>query len=92
VLGFGVALLALPLLWLLVRGSGRRAGALLFALVTVFAVIAYWGWVRRTTGQSDAWLASPSAMIDDARRAVDQVKQRQAERDELIRRIQREAQ
>jgi hypothetical protein len=47
--------------------------------------------IRKSTGQSDAVFASPSAMIDDARRAVDQAQRRQREQDQVIRDIQREA-
>jgi hypothetical protein len=52
---------------------------------------AYFGWLRRTTGQSSDAFASPSALINDAQRAVEKLKQRDSEQDRVIRDIQREA-
>ncbi|HEX3853381.1 MAG TPA: hypothetical protein VHW01_20595, partial [Polyangiaceae bacterium] len=37
---------------------------------------AYLGWMRRATGQSHDALASPTAIIDDAKEAVDKMNAR----------------
>ena len=89
--GFGVALLAavafrmLPnsLRWLSRVGLVLGVGALLTA--------AYLGVVRRSTGMPGASaLAAPSALIEDAKSAVEHMNQRQKQQEEEIRRIQAE--
>lgn len=89
--GFGIAIL----LGIMVLASRRGSRVVLgFALVLVLMVAgtgAYLGLIRKSTGQGDSPLASPSALVDDARRAVDQAQQRRREQDQVIRDIQREA-
>jgi hypothetical protein len=87
--GVGVALIILSrflphgLRWLAKLGA--------FALVAVLLGGLYLGALRRSTGSTDALLATPSAIIDDTKRAVEKINQRQKERDEELRRIQNEA-
>jgi hypothetical protein len=88
--GFGAALVLL-LVYRLLPTSLRTvsrwaivlgAGALLTA--------AYLGWVRSSTGASSAALATPAALIDDAKVAVERLNQRQAEQERALREIEAE--
>jgi hypothetical protein len=89
--GFGAALVfALLVLFL---GKGRK-GALVFAGAVGFIVLgasAYFGWLRRSTGQDAALFASPASVVDDARRAVDQMQKKQLERNEMLKQIEKES-
>jgi hypothetical protein len=89
-LGFGLAVLVA----LVVRGTRRGYGpfikvGLLMALV-VAAGSVYLGWIRRTTGQSGSVLATPSALIQDAQRAVDKMNDRNRSQEQLLRQIDEE--
>jgi hypothetical protein len=90
-LGIGAGLL-LVLLFLSVR---RGSGALLKAGLVIGAALllgaAYFGWIRRQSGHAESAFASPSALIDDARKAVDQANRRNREQDEALKEIEREA-
>ncbi|HET9955778.1 MAG TPA: hypothetical protein VFQ61_14790 [Polyangiaceae bacterium] len=93
-LGFGSALFAIGALALLVR-SKRLLGAL-FGLGLAIAIGAvYLGWLRRTTAQpgaeGSAPFATPQDIVQDAKRAVERAKLRQAEQDRAIEQIQKEA-
>lgn len=50
----------------------------------------YLGYLRQSTGAGSGPLASPSALIQDAKDAVEKVQQRQRERDAELRAIERE--
>lgn len=89
--GFGLALALATVVLFLSRGSLRWVGLLLLLAVLVGGSGAYFGWLRRSTGQSSEAFASPSALIQDAQRAVEKMKQRDSEQDRMIRDIQREA-
>jgi hypothetical protein len=73
--------------------SGLRWLAKLGAIALVAALLGglYLGALRRSVGSSSSLLASPSAIIDDTKRAVEKVNQSQKQRDEELRRIQSEA-
>ncbi len=73
--------------------SGLRWLAKLGAFAVVAAVLGglYLGALRRSVGSSSSLLASPSAIIDDTKRAVEKFNQSQKSRDEELRRIQNEA-
>jgi hypothetical protein len=92
---FGLGIGAALLLVLLFVSARRGSGALLrFGLVIGAAALlgaAYFGWIRRQSGHSESVFASPSALIDDARKAVDQADRRNREQDEALREIEREA-
>ncbi len=91
---FGLGIAAALLLGLLFvcarRGSGAflRVGLVLGAVALLGA--AYFGWIRRQSGKSESVFASPSALIDDARKAVDQANQRNREQEEILKEIERE--
>jgi hypothetical protein len=90
-LGVGAALVLV-----LVFLSLRRGWSPLLKLGLVIGAIAllagaYFGWIRRQSGQSDSVLASPSALIDDARKAVDQANRRNREQEEALKEIDRQA-
>lgn len=87
--GVGVALLLLSrflpngLRWLAKLGA--------FALVAALLGGLYLGALRRSVGASSGLLATPSAIIDDTKRAVEKINQSQKQREEELRRIQSEA-
>ena len=89
--GFGVALVLATVVLFVARGSVRWLAFLLVLAVLVGGSGAYFGWLRRTTGQGTTVFASPSALINDAQRAVEKMKQHNQEQDRVIREIQREA-
>ena len=89
--GFGVALGIAALISFVGRGSTRLLGFLVVAAIVVAGSGAYFGMLRRTTGQSNATFATPSAIIDDAKRAVEKANQRQRDQEKLIEDIQRDA-
>jgi hypothetical protein len=62
-----------------------------FALVAAVLGGLYLGALRRSVGSSSSLLASPSAIIEDTKRAVEKINQSQKARDEELRRIQNEA-
>jgi hypothetical protein len=88
--GFGVALGIAAVVSFVGRGSTRLLGFLVVAAIVVAGSGAYFGMLRRATGESQAAFATPSAIIDDAKRAVEKAKQRQREQEKLIDEIQRE--
>lgn len=88
--GFGVALGIAALVSFFGRGSARLLGFLVVAAIVVAGTGAYFGMLRRATGQSEATFSSPGAIIDDAKRAVEKVNQRQREQEKLIDDIQHE--
>lgn len=82
--GFGSALL-LGLLLFTIRKLGSPLGrVVLFVGGILLFVGLYLGWLRRSTGQTDALITSPSAVIQDARRAVEQMNRRNQKQDEQI--------
>jgi hypothetical protein len=89
--GFGVALAVAALLSFFGRGSSRLLGFMVVAAVVLAGGGAYFGLLRRTSGQSDATFSSPGALIDDARRAVEKANQRGRDQEQLLERIQRES-
>lgn len=62
-----------------------------FALVAALLGGLYLGTLRRSTGAGDSLLATPSAIIDDTKQAVEKINQRQKQQQEELRRIQSEA-
>jgi hypothetical protein len=81
-----VALVALSLR----RGMGRLMRYALVAGAVAVGAAAYFGWVRRTTGQDGALFASPKAMIDDARSAVEKMNERTREQQRVLEELQKE--
>lgn len=89
--GFGLALLLASVVLFVTRGSLRWLGFLLVLAVAIGGSGAYFGWLRRSTGQDTAVFASPAALIEDAKRAVETAKQRQGAQERVIDDIKRQA-
>lgn len=90
-LGFGAALL-LSLLFRLLPNGWRTLSrvAIVLGVVTLLTGL-YLGAIRRATGAKDtSALASPSALIEDAKAAVEKLNQRQKQQDEELRKLQTE--
>ena len=89
--GFGVALLLVLVQRML--PSGLR-GVTRWAIVLGAAALltgAYLGFVRRSTGVAGAGaLASPTALLDDAKSAVERMNKRQAEQQRQLQEIEAE--
>jgi hypothetical protein len=62
-------------------------GALVLGLVAL-ATAAYFGWTRRMAGQSGALLASPEAVIQDARDAVQKMNERSREQERVLKELE----
>lgn len=82
--GFGTALVLAMVLMTFRRFSSPLARLVLFAIGGLLASSVYLGWLRRTTGQSEQAFGAPSALIDDARRAVEALKKRNQHQAEQI--------
>jgi hypothetical protein len=91
-LGFGAALLVgLTLKLVAGRGSGRWLWRLvLVAGVGLMLTGGYLGVVRRAAGVGGGAFAAPSALLQDAKTAVEQMNQRQKQQAEELRKIQAE--
>lgn len=77
--------LALGLLWLLLRrGRSRLVRFALLGALVLAGSGAYLGWVRRMAGQGDSLVASPTALIDDARNAVQKMNERSREQQRVL--------
>ena len=90
-LGFGAALL-LSLLFRLLPGGWRSVTRVAVVLgISALLTGLYLGSIRRATGQAGgSALASPSALIEDAKSAVEKLNQRQKQQDEELRKLQAE--
>jgi hypothetical protein len=82
--GAGVALL-LTLAWLGLRrvGTPLLRFSLLGGLVLLGAG-AYFGWLRRVSGHEGPLVASPAALIEDARSAVRKMNERSREQERIL--------
>jgi hypothetical protein len=89
--GFASALLLVLTLRLMPRGMRMASRVALLAGLLAIGTGLYFGLLRRSTGASQNVMASPSALIDDARRAVDQVQQRRREQEAELRAIEKES-
>jgi hypothetical protein len=90
-LGFGAAAILGAVLFSFKGGSRMLAKvAALLALVCLVGG-AYFGWLRRTTGQGNSMVASPNELVNDARRAVEAVSEKRRERDRILEEVEREA-
>jgi hypothetical protein len=80
------------LLFLALRRTGKRLLRVAFVLgLTVLGVGLYLGWARRMAGESAALISSPSALIDDARAAVEKMNQHNIEQQRALQELEREA-
>ncbi len=93
-MGAGVLLttVAVGLLRWTSRG-GALPRRLLVSLVVLGLVAgagsAYLGWLRRTTGQGDDAFASPSRVIDDAKKAADGVQRARREQERQLQELEK---
>lgn len=76
--------LALVLGWLVSSRSGSFGKRVVISALATGALAAvlgslYLGWLRRSTGQDNDVLATPTELIDDAKRTMDQVQERRRE-------------
>ncbi len=84
VLLFGCALL-------IVRGRAKGLTRLaVLAGVAALGTGLYFGWARRLSGQSGELLASPAALIDDARGAVEKMNQKSREQQRVLKELEAE--
>jgi hypothetical protein len=91
-LGLGAALLVGTVLFSFRRGGASMVAKLLGGAALMFVLAgAYFGWLRRTTGQSDSLVSSPTELVDDARRAVEKVERRREEQEQVLEEIESEA-
>lgn len=90
-LGFGAALL-LSLLFRMLPNGWRSLSRVAVVLgIAALGTGLYLGAIRRTAGAKDGGaLASPTALIEDAKAAVEKMNQRQKEQDEELRKLQTE--
>lgn len=70
------------------HGRALRIGLALGAIALCAG--AYFGWARRMAGQSGGLLASPEALIDDARDAVDRMNERSREQERVLQELEAE--
>jgi hypothetical protein len=88
--GAGCALLA-ALLWVGLRRSSTPL--LRFSLLggaLLLAAGAYFGWLRQVSGQGGPMVASPAALIEDARSAVEKMNARTREQERVLRELESE--
>ena len=88
--GASSALVCALLVTALQRKLGRTLKGALALGVLALGVVGYFGWVRRTTGQSAELLASPRALIDDARAAVGGMNRSLAEQERVLKELEHE--
>jgi len=88
--GVGCSVIALLLALSFRRSMGRLMRYALVAAALAVGSAAYFGWVRRTTGQDAALFASPKAMIEDARSAVEKMNERTREQQKVLEELQKE--
>ena len=86
--GVGLALLLGLVLVLVGRKLGRFFQAALVIGAVGLGVVAYFGWLRRTTGQSGDLLASPSTLIEDARGAVRKMNERTEQQQRTLKELE----
>ena len=88
-LGFGVALILVLLFFRLPTTLRWLLRIALVGGVIALAAGAYLGWIRRTSGLTTDTLASPSALVDDAKRAVDQLNARMRVQDQQLQELEK---
>lgn len=78
----------------LILAMARRTGRILlkvgmFVLIAALISGAYFAWLRRAAGLGDTKLASPQAMIEDARDAAKAMEKRLKDQQRMLERIER---
>lgn len=73
------------------RSSSRGVRMALSVAVIALGAAAYFGWVRRLSGGGgEELLASPAALIEDARKAVDKMNERNREQQRVLQELEAE--
>ena len=85
--------LALSLAVFLVFSIVRKTAGFLIKLALIALIVcliggAYLGWLRRSSGLGDDALASPRAVIDDAKRAASEFREKLAEQETTLEKIE----
>lgn len=89
-LGFASALALVFAVWVARLPLNPFLKLVVSAAVATVVVLAYLGALRRQTGAQEGWFTSPAAIIDDARRNVELLNQRQRERDQVLEQLQKD--
>lgn len=89
---FGIGF-AFALVFTLVFSIVKRAGAIMFKLALLVAIVvllsgSYFAWLRRAAGLGDSKLESPKAMIDDAKKATKALEQRLEQQKRVLDKIE----
>jgi hypothetical protein len=87
-IGFGLGALLVGLGLSARRGSGPLSKLALFGAVAVLLMGLYFGWLRRMSGAGGSTLSTPSALIDDAKRAVDRMNERNRKQEQLLQELE----
>lgn len=90
-LGMTAGALMSPFFGMLVRRGGWILKLFLLVALVGLGTAAYLGVLRRSTGLGTGPLASPGALIEDARRAVEQLNTRVRERDQELKKLEQDA-
>lgn len=87
---FGVGLtLTFVLVMSFVRRTGRVIAKLgMIVLIVAFVAGAYFAWIRRVAGLGDTKLASPTAMVDDAKKAAKQMQDKLDAQQRMLKKIE----
>jgi len=88
--GASCAIVACLLLLALRRTGKRLLRVALVVGLTVLGVGLYLGWARRMAGDNVALVSSPSALIEDARAAVEKMNQHNLEQQRVLQELERE--
>jgi uncharacterized membrane protein (Fun14 family) len=76
--------------WLL-RVIPRVGRLVVGAAILVVGALAYLGWMRRSAGLSQDLAATPQALVDDAKRAVEKMNARMHQQDEELKKLENES-
>lgn len=88
--GAVTGVLVAVLLFVLLRMKTMLLRVVLLGVLAALGGGVYLGWVRRQAGQGGSLVASPAALIDDARSAVQKMNDRSREQQRALEEIQAE--
>ena len=89
---FGVALaLVIELVTSVFRRTGKTVAKLgMVVLIVALIAGAYFAWIRRVAGLGDTRLASPTAMVDDAKRAAKRMQDKLSQQEKILKKLETE--
>ena len=91
-LGVVIGVAAAVLLSWVIRIMPKMVGRILLGAAAAAIIgLGYLGWMRRSAGLSQDLTATPQALVDDAKRAVEQMNARMRQQDEEIKKIQNDS-